>query len=192
MAARENPDIRAAMSSLRGAEIDVKIARQAFLPTLSVDLVWGLEANAILANSVYVANPEKGSVPTLGYYLDANLTFPVWDWGSRKSKVRQAELKREQARVELTAAQRDLLKNLETAFREAQNARDQRDLLRQAADFASESLRLNTLRYQAGEATILELVDAQNSLIQARNSLNDGEVRYRVAIANLQTLTGNF
>ena len=192
MAARENPDIRVAMSSLRGAEVDVKIARQAFLPTLSVDLVWGLEANAILAHSVYVATPELGPVPTLGYYLDANLTFPVWDWGSRKSKVRQAELKRDQAKVELTAAQRDLLKSLEAAFREAQTARDQRDLLRQAADFASESLRLNNLRYQAGEATVLELVDAQNSLIQARNSLNDGEVRYRVAIANLQTLTGNF
>ena len=59
-----------------------------------MDLVWGLEANAILAHSVYVANPEKGPVPTLGYYLDANLTFPVWDWSSRKSKVRQAELKR--------------------------------------------------------------------------------------------------
>src|SRR6516225_4371475 len=133
-----------------------------------------------------------GPVPTLSYNLDANLTFPVWDWGSRKSKVRQAELKRDQAKVELTAAQRDLLKSLEAAFREAQTARDQRDLLRQAADFASESLRLNNLRYQAGEATVLELVDAQNSLIQARNSLNDGEVRYRVAIANLQTLTGNF
>jgi outer membrane protein TolC len=192
MAARENPDIRAAISSLRGAEVDVKIARQAFLPTLSVDLVYGLEANAILAHSTYVANRELGPVPTLGYYLDANLTFPVWDWGTRKSKVRQTELKRDQARVELSAAQRELLKNLEAAYREAQTARDQRDLLRQAADFASESLRLNNLRYQAGEATVLELVDAQNSLIQARNSLNDGEVRYRVAIANLQTLTGTF
>jgi len=106
--------------------------------------------------------------------------------------VRQAELKREQARVELSAVQRELVKGLEAAYTEAQTARDQRDLLRQAADLASENLRLNNLRYQAGEATVLEIVDAQNSLIQARNSLDDGEVRYRVAIANLQTLTGPF
>ena len=58
--------------------------------------------------------------------------------------------------------------------------------------YATESLRLNTLRYQAGEATILELVDAQTALIQARNAYDDGMVRYRLAIANLQTLTGNF
>jgi outer membrane protein TolC len=192
MAAKGNPDLRVAMNTLRGAETDVKIARQAFLPTLTFDVVYGIEANAILLHSTYVADPTRGPVPTLGYSLDATLTFPVWDWGARKSKLQQAEFKRGQTRVELSAAQRQILKNLEAAYQEAQTARDERDLLRQAADLASENLRLNNLRYQAGEATILELVDAQNSLVQARNSLDDGEVRYRVGIANLQTMTGGF
>ena len=66
------------------------------------------------------------------------------------------------------------------------------ELLRRAVDLSSESLRLNTLRYQAGEATILDLVDAQSALIQARNAYDDGMVRYRIAISNLQTLTGTF
>jgi hypothetical protein len=35
-------------------------------------------------------------------------------------------------------------------------------------------------------------VDAQTTLIQTRNAYDDGMVRYRVAISNLQTLTGNF
>ena len=49
-----------------------------------------------------------------------------------------------------------------------------------------------TLRYQSGEATALEVVDAQNTLATARNNFDDGQVRYRVALANLQTLTGPF
>jgi len=57
---------------------------------------------------------------------------------------------------------------------------------------AQESLRLTAIRYQGGEATALEAVDAQSVLVQARNSYDDGQVRYRVAIANLQTLTGSF
>ncbi len=57
-------------------------------------------------------------------------------------------------------------------------------------DLASESLRLTLLRYQAGEATALEVVDAQTTLNQARNAYDDGLARYRVAIAQLQTLTG--
>jgi outer membrane protein TolC len=37
---------------------------------------------------------------------------------------------------------------------------------------------------------VLEVVDAQNTLTQARNAYSDGEVRARTALANLQTLTG--
>jgi outer membrane protein TolC len=85
-----------------------------------------------------------------------------------------------------------LLRNLHGFFAEAQTAREQVDLLRHTVDLASESLRLNTLRYQAGEATILELVDAQNTLTQAKNAYDDGLVRYRVALGNLQTVTGIF
>jgi outer membrane protein TolC len=192
MAVKANPDLRVAMGTLRGAEVDVKIARHAFLPTVTLDFVYGIEANAILLRSTYVADRFSGPVPTLGYSIDAALTFPVWDWGARKSKLQQAEFKRDQTRIELSAVQRQTIKNLEAAYQEAQTARDQRDLLRQSADLASENLRLNNLRYQAGEATILEVVDAQTSLVQARNNLDDGEVRYRVAIATLQNLAGNF
>jgi outer membrane protein len=49
---------------------------------------------------------------------------------------------------------------------------------------------LTTLRYQAGESTVLEVVDAQNTLTAARNAYDDGQARYRIAQANLQTLTG--
>jgi hypothetical protein len=39
---------------------------------------------------------------------------------------------------------------------------------------------------------VLEVVDAQASARDARNALDDGLVRYRVAVGNLQTLTGAF
>jgi outer membrane protein TolC len=64
--------------------------------------------------------------------------------------------------------------------------------LGQSAELAADSSRLTTMRYQAGEATVLEVVDAQNTLTQARNAFNDGQARFRVALANLQTLTGTF
>lgn len=192
MAGRENASLAAALQALRAATLDVTIARQAYLPTLAVDVNYGIEANAFALHSTDRAYPEFGPVPTLGYMVDATLNIPVWDWGVRRSKVRQAELRREQAQVDLSTTQRTLIRNLHGYYDEAQAARQQVDLLRRAVDLATESLRLNTLRYQAGEATILELVDAQTALIQARNAYDDGMVRYRLAISSLQTLTGNF
>jgi outer membrane protein TolC len=192
LARRQNPDLRVAMENLRSASIDVTSARQAFLPTVAVDLVWGIEANQVGWNTLVAAFPQQGPVPSAGYFLTGSLTLPVWDWGARKSKLRQAQLRREQANVELSAAQRQLLRNLSGYYEEAQTARGELDLLRQSADLATENLRLNALRYQAGEATMLELVDTQNALNQARNAYDDGLVRYRLALANLQTLTGTF
>jgi outer membrane protein len=57
---------------------------------------------------------------------------------------------------------------------------------------AADSVRLNTLRYKSGDATVLDVLNAQNTLTQARDSYAAGLARYRVALANLQTLTGSF
>jgi outer membrane protein TolC len=192
LAERENPTLRVAMETLRGANLDISIARQAYLPTLSAEFVEGIEANAFALHSQAAAFPGDGSLPNLGYFVTLSLNIPILDWGVRKSKVQQAQLKREQANVELSAAQRQLLRNLQGFYGEAQTAREQLDLLRSAVDLAAESLRLIVLRYQAGEATILELVDAQTAMTQARNAYDDGIVRYRLALSNLQTLTGAF
>jgi outer membrane protein len=118
--------------------------------------------------------------------------LPVWNWGSSRSKVKQAGLRREQARVELSSTQRQLLGNLQSFYHEAQTAELELESLNQSAQLAAESLHLTTMRYQAGEATVLEVVDAQNTLAQGRNAFDDGQERYRVALANLQTLTGSF
>jgi outer membrane protein TolC len=94
--------------------------------------------------------------------------------------------------VEVSFTQRQLLAKLRTLYDEAQTGRAELDSLNQSADLAAESLRLTTLRYQSGEATVLEVVDAQNTATLMRNAFSDGQSRYRVALANLQTLTGNF
>ena len=192
LAERENPNLRAANAALRAAKLDISIARQAFLPTLTVDFDYGIEANAFALHTPVAAFREAGPLPSLGYFVTASLNLPVWDWGTRRSKVRQAEVKHEQATVELSATQRELLRNLHAFYQEAQTAREQVESLQRSADLAAESLRLNSLRYEAGEATVLELVDAQTTLTQARNAYDDGMVRYRLAVANVQTLTGAF
>jgi outer membrane protein TolC len=192
MAERENPDLKAANSVLRSAKLDVAIARQGYLPTLTADFAYGIEANAFAFNSTVAADPLKGKQPNLGYFLTVSLNVPVWDWGTRASKVRQAGIKRDQANADLSVTQRTLMRNLQGFYQEAQTAREQADSLRQSVDLAAESLRLNALRYQGGEASILELVDAQTTLVQARNAYDDGLVRYRLALTNLQTLTGAF
>ena len=55
---------------------------------------------------------------------------------------------------------------------------------------AREALRLTNLRYVNGEGTVLDVVDAQSTLVSSENARADGVVRYHVALAQLGTLTG--
>ena len=189
-AARENPELRVAMGTLRAAGHEVSAAWSGFLPTLRLDYFYGIDANHFAVNQFDPVSQMP--VHNLGYGATATLQVPVWNWGANRSKLKQASLRQEQARVELSFAQRQLLAKLRTLYSEAQTARAELDSLGQSTELATESLRLTTLRYQAGEATVLEVVDAQNTATLSRNALSDGQSRYRVALANLQTLTGTF
>jgi outer membrane protein TolC len=187
-AKKSNPQLYAAIQALNAANKEILASKAAYLPSLTLDYFYGIDASHF---AVYTPTPD-GRIRNLGYSASATLNIPVWNWGATQSKVRQSELRRDQAKVELSAAQRKLVADLKTLYAEAQAARAQLDLLQQSANLAAESVRLTNLRYQAGEATALEVVDAQNSLVTARNNYDDGEARYRLAIANLQTLTGVF
>jgi len=97
---------------------------------------------------------------------------------------------RDSAKVTLTATQRRLVADLDEYYGEATVARDQLQSLDQSVATARESLRLVRLRYSAGEGTVLEVVDAQNSVVAAETAREDGVLRYQTALANLQILTG--
>jgi len=185
-AARDNPDIRAALAAVSEAGWDVTGARAGYLPSLAVDYWYGIDAPQFATNSVI--NGQK--VPNLGSSAAATLNIPVWNWGATQSRVKQAELRRSQARRELSLAQRKLLAEIKSLYAEAETALGELGGLGRSAELAAESLRLTTLRYRNGEATVLEVVDAQSTAAQANFGYQDGAVRYRVALANLQTLTG--
>jgi outer membrane protein TolC len=192
LASRESPDMRVAMETMREADLDVKAAKAAFLPSLTIDTDYGIEANSFALNSTNVAFPEAGRVPNLGYFVTAALNIPVWDWGTMRSKLHQSEYRQQESKAQASQAQRQLLSNLYASYNEAMVARGAVERTRETANLATESLRLVNLRYQGGSSTVLDVVDAQNTLISARNAYDDAQARYRLALATLQTMTGNF
>jgi outer membrane protein TolC len=181
---KNNPELRAALAAFSVANHQVTAAWGGLLPSLSIDYFYGIDSNHFAIRTDGVRN--------LGYSAVASLQIPIFNWGGDRSKLKQAELRRDQARIELTHEQRLLLSHLQQFYDEASTARSEMDSLASSAEMAGESLRLTNLRYQAGESTVLEIVDAQNTLTLARNAFDDGQARYRVALANLQTLTGSF
>ena len=181
-AARDNPDIRAAFETVNATSHGVSAARAGYLPGLDFDYFYGIDATHFATRTNGISNLGSSGVATVN--------IPVWNWGTTQSKVKQAEFQRDQAKRELSLAQRKLLAELKSLYAEAQTAADELSNLQRSAELGTESLRLTTLRYKNGESTVLEVVDAQTTATLADAAYEDGAVRYRVALANLQTLTG--
>jgi outer membrane protein TolC len=182
-ATRENPELKSALASFHASSLDVTSARAAYLPDLGLSFNYGIDA-------AQVAIHAPDGTRNLGYSATATLDIPVWDWFSTHNRVRQKESLRDSARIALSATQRRLVAQFDELYNEASVAQDQLHSLDVSSDTARESLRLTRLRYTAGEATVLEVVDAQNSLTLAEVAREDGILRYHTALANLQILTG--
>ena len=185
-AAHQNPDLRAALETVSMTNHDVAAARAEYLPSFGLDYFYGIDAAQFSATST--VNGQKLS--NLGSSALASLNFPIWNWGATQSHIRQAQLQQKQAKLELSYAQRKLIAEIRSLYAEAEASLNQLAGLQHSAELAAESQRLTTLRYKGGEATVLEVVDSQTAFVQANNNYQDGALRYRVALANLQTLTG--
>ncbi len=180
-----NPELRSALAAVHASDLDIRAARAAYLPDLALNFTYGIDAEQLK-----VTGPD--GTRNLGYSTYATVDIPVWDWLATHDKVKQAQIQRDAAKVQLSAAQRTLIAELDEYYGEAALAAKQLESLQQSVATAGESLRLTRLRYSAGESTVLEVVDAENSLTAAELGLADGTTRYQAALANLQMLTGAY
>ena len=181
--ARNNPELASALAGSHLADLNVTSARLGYLPDLSLNYSYGIDA-------AQFARYNQLGDHNLGYSASATLNIPLWDWFATRDRIRQSEINRDVARTALTNTQRKLIADLEEFYAEAVAAHDQLESLDLSVTTAAEGLRLTRLSYSAGETPILEVVDAENSLTAAELAREDGIVRYQTALANLQLLTG--
>lgn len=182
-AAGNNAELKSALAALRLSDAEVLSARAAYVPDLAFNYTYGIDAPQF-------ASASPTGVKNLGYSASATLDIPLWDWLATEHRVKQSQIRRNAVRIALTAAQRRVVVALDEGYAEASVARDQASSLEDSVRTAEESLRLTRLRYADGEATVLEVVDAQGALTAAENAREDGSIRFQAALANLQTLTG--
>ena len=194
-ARQRNPALDAAYRSVRIAKDAVTAARAEYLPTMTFDYFYGIDANhfAVSTPSNPRLDPELQGRPiqNLGYSALASLTIPIWNWGATHSQVKSAESLQRQAVLDRKYAQSKLIADLEQFYGEAKVAKSEMEIRRTAAANAEESQKLTLLQYKAGNATALEVVNAQNTLMLERNAFADAQTRYATALANLATLTGS-
>lgn len=171
------PDLRAAEATLKAAEAGADAARAAGRPTLS------LTASASQTGSA--------GANTRGSMLGVNLSVPLFSGFAPTYRIRAAEAQIETRKAQLERLRLQVALDVWTAWQNlataSQNLRTTADLL--AA--ATQSERVSLGRYKAGAGTMLDVLNAQNTLAGARQQRIQAVFNWNINRAVLAQAMGN-
>jgi outer membrane protein len=166
---------------LRAARQEVRIARADRLPSLSYSINGGFDTDSLKA-------PRLKEHTGVG----ATVTFsiPIFDWGATRSREAQAQLRVQLAENERTIALRGFTQQFYAARAQVESAAGRITIAREGVTKAQDNLSASIARYRAGEAQIVEVTDAQTTLVEQRTALNQAIFDYQTALARLKQATG--
>ena len=177
----KRPDFTVLDQQLRAATQEIKIARADRLPALTYSLNGGFDTDSITGPRLKEHTGVSAAV---------TLTVPIFDWGATRSRERQARLRVQVAESQRSVAVRGFTQEFYAARAQAATAAARIDLARQGISKAQDNLNASIARYRAGEAQIVEVTDAQTTLVAQRAALFQAIFDYRIAIEKLRKATG--
>lgn len=175
------PDFLQFDSQLEAAKQDVKIARADRLPSLSYSILGGFDTDSLKGPRLKEHSGVSGLI---------SLSIPIFDWGSTKSKERQARLKVQLAESERSVASRGFTQEFYAAQALAASAAVRVRLAAAGITQAESNLNASIARYRAGEAQIVEVTDAQTTLVTQRSAFYQALFDYQIALGRLKQATG--
>lgn len=126
--------------------------------------------------------------PTSNGIAILSLSIPITDWWETRHKVQQHDIAIDQARMMQEHYSKMMSLEEEKAYSDMMDAWTMIRSDSSALAMAQENYRLSTLNYQAGAATLAEVLQAQALLLQAHNALTDNRTAYIMARRRLTDL----
>jgi HAE1 family hydrophobic/amphiphilic exporter-1 len=178
-ALERRPETRIAAAGARASRILKTDAGLRWLPSIALMAAWNTQAPAAGFDG------RAG-----GWYLGAGAQWTLWDGGILVQDLREANSRRRQADAQLEAVRAQVSTDVRNAVDAWQVARQATPVAQQEVDLARGNQRLVQVRYDAGAATQVEVLDALAALRAAELGLLQSRVQEQVAAAELLASAG--
>jgi outer membrane protein TolC len=170
-------DYQAALSETRAAEFSRKAAVAGYFPSLSF-------------NADYGAGGAHPSTATQVFDVRGTLTIPIFQGGSVRGEVLQADARLEQSRERLENRRAQIDSDVRTALLNLQSSADQVNVARSNIDLAEETLAQSRDRFSAGVTDTVEVVQSQEALASAHEQYISSLYSYNFAKISLARALG--
>lgn len=173
------PDVQSARSSILAAEAGVDVTRSSFNPSLT----------AGVSGSWQTYSPNQSGKTYFDGALVVGVSVPIFHWRERrhavsaaKQGVAQAEIALEQLYEDVSLEEADGWSALLSSYSQMQSSLKN-------VEIASENLSISTYSYQEGQATVLDVLQAQLSWIQIYTNAITARYNYAVAWSAYKRIT---
>ncbi len=179
-----NPSIKAKQYQITGAELSVKLSKGSRLPSIN-------------ANATYSGSAENFGDALNNNFNDENrfnvglsISIPLFSGNSINSQIQKSKIAVNKQESEYLTQLQDLSVRLSSVLDQLNNYQEIIPINETVLESAEEDLKLAQMKYTQGSTIILEVLDAQTSVVRARSSLIRSKYDAYIEQANLKALLG--
>jgi outer membrane protein TolC len=172
------PEIEAARAAERRADAAVGVERAAYLPSVTLSATTGAYDAELFPDALKRTQ------------LGVTVSVPVWNGGNREMAVARARAQRSVAEAERDERERAAAELMAQAYHGYETARAGIELAQVGVAVATETYRVQDVRYREGATTILDVLEAQVALSEAESTLVQSRYSARLAVAQIEMLLG--
>ena len=170
------PEVERGTLSVQAAELEIRQARAGFFPSISLSA--GVGTSFMTATGAGTATGSTPGYRTGNQYwnnfhenIGITLSIPIYSNRSNRTALNKARLSAENTRLEKLGIEKDLLKEVESAYLGALSNQSRYAAALQQEDYARQSYDLTYEQFSLGVKNTVELITAQNELTSAQQEV---------------------
>ena len=168
-------DLKADELKIDQGEVNIEIARSGKRPTLSAEIGAGLNS----ASRSWHVTPDASA--------GLSLNWNIFDGGVTRAQIQAAEIELERLQLAMKNDVDSVHEEVITAYKNLKIALTRIKTTQRAVDLAEEERFIATEKYRAGEGILLDILDAEVALTEAKKnhvSAYHDIMRYRLNLAH--------
>ncbi|MFL5578292.1 MAG: efflux transporter outer membrane subunit [Gemmatimonadaceae bacterium] len=178
---RRRPDVLGAERQLAAQTLFTGAARAEYLPRLTLGANVGYTATSL---------DSLGQKGTTRLLIGPTLTWPLLDLGRVRERVDVAEAQRQEARAQYSSTVLRALEETETALVSYDRAHARLAVLGEAVRASAHAAELAQQRFEAGLTDLLQVLDAERTLLDAENQLAETHTAAATALVAVYKSVG--
>jgi outer membrane protein TolC len=178
-AVQQRSDLQAASSRVKAADEALKAARAERMPNLDVTADWGAGGLRPTRNATSV------------YTIAGTLTIPLYEGGRIHGDIEQAAAVLAQRRADLENLRVQVEQDVRQAYIDLGSAADQVEVARSNVDLAHDTLNQSRDRFAQGVADTVEVVQAEQTVVQADDDYINAVYEHNLAKISLARAMGD-